>query len=345
MIDEPVWRYMSLAKYVDLLRTKSLYFPKASRFQDKTEGKWWAHAYLYANAERWSQSPANRKALEGILERAGQDQSAILQEIQKLIPSVNEWVRKILLTATRAYPHKRREYLEGVIASWKRNYDDHGKSVEQWKASVNVHRQSTYISCWNRASSMSLAMWEMYGGGPESVALRTSRSKLVSFLHNHTQFLEQHALKGGVADVKYLEGLKNPDEQVQEQIYQILFEQDQDLDLGLFTIKPSIFDFEREVRAVIYPKRDLLDPIDDPYPDKSGFHLSIENSEQQGEQSIAQFIEAVYVHPLLDEDSMMVHTVKEINNRFELGEIPVVAEKIEAMGANIMLPPIVDRDN
>ena len=35
----PIWQYLSLAKYFDLLRTKSLFFPKASLFADETEGK------------------------------------------------------------------------------------------------------------------------------------------------------------------------------------------------------------------------------------------------------------------------------------------------------------------
>jgi hypothetical protein len=342
MSDVQIWRYLTLAKYIDLLGTKSLYFPKASRFQDATEGKWWGHAFLYANAQRWHHSPDNRKVLEGILERAGHDQSAILQEINKLIPSVNEWVRNILLLAKQAFPHKRRELLEDTIASWKRNYDAHGKSVESWKASIAVYRESTFISCWNRASSMSLAMWEMYGGGRESVAVRSTRSKLEALLANHAPSLEQRGLKGGVAEVEYLEGLKNPDEGVQERIHQILFEKDQDLELALFTIKPSIFAFEQEMRGIIYPKRELLDPVEDPQPNKPGFHLPIVDSEAPDEQSLSRFIEKVYVHPMLGGDSMMVQIVEAINTRFGATEIPVVADKIEAFGTDIMLPPTVN---
>jgi hypothetical protein len=42
------------------------------------------------------------------------------------------------------------------------------------------------------------------------------------------------------------------------------------------------------------------------------------------------------------EDSMMVQTVKEISERLDVAEIPDVADKIEALGSNIMLPPIVN---
>lgn len=59
---------------------------------------------------------------------------------------------------------KSAEYLDSVISSWKKHYSDHNVAVKQWKSDLNVYRESTYISCWNRASSMSLAMWEMNGG-------------------------------------------------------------------------------------------------------------------------------------------------------------------------------------
>lgn len=266
MSDVPIWRYLSLGKYVDLLRTQSLYFPKASRFQDETEGKWWGHAHLYENAQRWRQSPANVRTLEELLERAGQDPSAIIREINRTLQSTNEWVRNILSTATRAYSDKRREYLESVISSWKKQYNDHSLAVQQWKSDLDVFRESTYISCWNRASSMSLAMWEMYGGGSESVAVRSTISKLKGLIEGNAPFLEREGLAGDVAEVEYLEGLKNPDEGVQERIYEIIFERDRDLRLGLFTIKPNAYEFEHEVRAILYPKRDLLDPIQSKIP-------------------------------------------------------------------------------
>jgi hypothetical protein len=96
------------------------------------------------------------------------------------------------------------------------------------------------------------------------------------------------------------------------------------------------------VRAIIHPKRDLLDPIEDPNPGESGFNLTFNGKESQGEQPISHFIEKVYVHPMLGEDSMMLQTVKEINKRFDVAGIPVVADKIEALGPNIMLPPTVN---
>lgn len=197
---------------------------------------------------------------------------------------------------------------------------------------MTVMRESTYISCWNRAASMSLAMWEMYGGGRESVAVLSTRSKLDALIKSNSSFLEEQILEGAVADVEYIDGLKTPNDEVQDRIYDVLFERDRDYRIGLFSIKPSFYAFEEEVRAIVYPKRELLDPIEDPHPDVSGFHLLI------GRDVISTFIEKVYLHPMLGSNSMMVQTIKELNNKFGLPNIPVVADKIEAMSVDVSLP-------
>ena len=344
MKSPPIWRYLSLAKYVDLLRTRCLYFPKASLFQDETEGKWWGHAHLFENANKWRHSPVNVSTLEDMLKRAGEDPSAILREISSLIPSANEWVREILVMAEQVYPDKRREFIENTISSWKRLYDDHNKSLDQWNADISIERECTYISCWNRSTSMSLAMWAMYGGGRESVAIRSTRTKLDVLIKNSRLFLEGYNLVGAVADVEYIHGLKTPTKEVQDRIHKILFEMDRDHRIGLFAIKPSVYEFEKEVRGIIYSKRDLLGSTENLHPQMSGLLLPICVNEPQGQGTISHFIEKVYVHPMLSEDSMMVENVKEINRRFGIPELPVVANKIEALGADIKLPLVAKTD-
>jgi len=125
-----------------------------------------------------------------------------------------------------------------------------------------------------------------------------------------------------------LEGLKNPTERVHDEIYEIVVAA-ADVRLAMFSIKPSIYQFEREIRAILYPKReDIFTPITDPHPEKNGFSLSI------GED----FIEEVYVHPTLDNDSMMIKAVQEPHRLFGVPHIPVTADRIEAFGQNIRLP-------
>ena len=205
-------------------------------------------------------------------------------------------------------PEKRREYLESVISSWKNHYSNHNVPVQQWKSDLHIFRESTYISCWNRASSMSLAMWEMYGGGSESVAVRSTSDKLESVLQRNTALLDKHGLMGMLAEVEYVEGLKHPDDKVQEHIYQIMFERERDINVGLFAIKPSVYEFEHEVRAILFPKRELFAPVEVPHPNTNGFSLPL-NPEVDDTQPVIDFIESVYVHPMLEEDSLIAHAV------------------------------------
>lgn len=54
--------------------------------------------------------------------------------------------------------------------------------------------------------------------------------------------------------------------------------------------------------------------------------------------SPSDLVDSVYLHPMLDKDSLMVQAVSEINRRFNAQEIQVVADKIEALGSDVALP-------
>ena len=123
MSNDCVWRYMSIAKYVDLLKTRALFFPSASLFPDETEGKWIGHAYLWGRKQHWQKTKAHADVLQGLLARAGGDKDRILQEAALLYPRLHESEKKsvlgdVLADLVRMYPHKREEYLKGLVESW-----------------------------------------------------------------------------------------------------------------------------------------------------------------------------------------------------------------------------------
>ena len=177
----------------------------------------------------------------------------------------------------------------------------------------------------------------MYGGGTESVAVCSTSHKLQAVIQLNSALLEEYGLLGTLTEVEYVDGLKTPNDEVQERIYQIMFERDRDINVGLFAIKPSVYDFEREVRAILYARRELLAPLEVPHPNIIGVCLPL-NPEVEDTQSVVDFIESVYVHPMLDKDSLLVHSVTEINRRFDAADIRVVADKIEALGGDVTLP-------
>lgn len=342
MNDVPIWRYLTLAKYIDLLRTESLFFPKASLFNDYTEGKWIAHAVLLEQSRRWSRAEANAKILEELIEKAGNDEAAMLQEANSLLThkrnSMSEVLRDVLRDLGHVYPHKRREYLEGMISSWRKLYDNHNTSVESWSGQIAIYRESTYISCWNRASFMSVAMWEMYAGGREGIAVRSSENKLKALIEYNSVFLQQYGLEGATADVQYFDRLKSPDVELHDHLLQML-SGEKDVTIAMFSVKPNIFEYEREIRAIIFPKRGLFDSIKDPHPDKSGFSLPVGKTNPEAKALVVHFIDAVHIHPTLSSDSMMFNTVTELNKLFGVAEIPVIADSIEALGPDVLLQP------
>ena len=113
---------------------------------------------------KWlKQAAVNADAVEELLRLAGSDPDRILQEAKNLINfnhAIDSSCKALLERVERAYPHKRQEYLEGLIASWQNQCNIHNQEVDRWRSDLTVIRESTYISCWNRASTMSLAMWE-----------------------------------------------------------------------------------------------------------------------------------------------------------------------------------------
>ena len=337
MKNTPIWRYISLAKYIDLLRTQSLFFPKSSLFSDDTEGKWIGHAYLLGNRERCVRMRNGAELLEKIFKDCTDDALKIKRSARQLYqenkPELKS-LRGIFETLLDCYDHVRPKILSDFITKWKNEYLNHNQEIENWTREAAAYKDSTFISCWNRANSMSLAMWALYGGGQESVALRTTEGKLEQLISGNQTFFVDNNLSGEITEVKYFDDLKNAKKDTREDVMELL---DKEYTaVGLFSIKSSLFRFEEEIRAIVFPKTDLLKGIpNNPFPDQPGISLPFfKNDNSPPAQS---FIDAVHLHPLLGTDSLMFTALQEINNKFNVPHIPLVADKIEAIGPSMSI--------
>ncbi len=85
--------------------------------------------------------------------------------------------------------------------------------------------------------------------------------------------------------------------------------------------------------------RNPFEPVVDPHPELSGVSLSIGHRNHGAAEALGAFIESVYVHPMLDADSMTVRVVKAINERFGLADLPIITDKVEAIGPSMALQP------
>jgi hypothetical protein len=113
--DTTLWRYMDLAKFLLLLETKSLWFPRADQFEDPLEG-------TYTDGE-----------LEDLRALEGADFS-----LSGLSPPI-------------------------------------GKGFHRKPQAM---RLPAYVSCWRASRTESMAMWDLYGRGGVTVALKTTVKKL-----------------------------------------------------------------------------------------------------------------------------------------------------------------------
>ena len=55
---------------------------------------------------------------------------------------------------------------------------------DYYAARIDLLRRSTYVSCWRLGNDDSLAMWQLYCGDQEGVAIRTTYGNLVRLLAN-----------------------------------------------------------------------------------------------------------------------------------------------------------------
>lgn len=334
MSSKTIWRYMSLAKYIDLLRTNSIYFPKASRFDDETEGKWALHSFLIANKIRLTKMKENKKIIDGILDKANNNDIQLYNQVMHVLNEgeINDLLKEILEKFKFHYnnnpKYKGKKYLENLSNGWSKNINNYSKTKEKHISQAIIHRESTYISCWYSADQMSLAMWKLFGGGKESIAIRTKIDKLRDVIEKNNNYLNNKGYEGDVSEVEYISNLKEPNKKTREKIMSILMK-GKVATVGQFSIKPKEYEYESEVRGIIYPKRNVYDKVVDPNPDNNSFNIQIATG-------IEQFVDAVYIHPFQDKDSMIFKVIKEINKSFNV-EFPIISNPIEAFGDEINL--------
>lgn len=340
MAEETVWRYISLAKYVDLLRSRTLFLPKASLFSDDTEGKWVDHALLYGGKEHWSGVAAYADKLEHVILESGADNDAVPPAARRMFESLPVSERRKVIgdvlkrVQNGVKPEKRMQYLQYTVDNWRTRHQRHNDHVLKVRDQVVTRRESTYVSCWTISEHLSLAMWQIYGGSTESVAIRTSKEKLQRLLEVNRELLQRDGYHGEIVDVEYLDNLEKPSENLQDRLIEKISEHSA-TDFGIFSVKPTLYAFEQELRIIVCPLRDVKAPLIDPHPDRGGLTLRTDESHGADAIALSDLIDAVHIHPTLDDDSMMARTVASINEKFGVGNVQVQTSKLEALGIDV----------
>ena len=141
-----IWRYLSLAKYVDLISSRKLFFPRSTFFPDKTEGKWIAHAINAANEKHLSDLAEQADELQALLEHASTP-ATLLREARRIRDARKTGVLCEILGYLDIFaPHLHKQHLEDTLHGWRQVLARHPEELATTRNGVRLYRESTYIS-------------------------------------------------------------------------------------------------------------------------------------------------------------------------------------------------------
>ena len=155
---QPITRYVSLAKFLDLVKRKRLYFSALSRFQDQHEGSS-TNLNMYADTGLFDAI----HAFANYFSTAALDVNISADERDRLRREGN------------AIRSKKRT-LQTPFGDF--DITEPGRYQEVMKA----QRDWIDVSSWHRNDDESLAMWKVYGSGTESVCIISSVDALAKSL-------------------------------------------------------------------------------------------------------------------------------------------------------------------
>ena len=285
MDDNPIWRYMDLAKFICLLKDRALYFPNSASFEDPFEG-----SVPLINAEErrarlveeFQKDSPFQESLEEWYDRQPADRPELAKVHEKTMNSNIQYYREL------------KERIE------KECNQDADKAREMWLLRLDTQypitrwdRQFTYISCWYESRHESAAMWKLYLNGDHGACIRSTLSSLEQILADGVALKQKngtdvriHKDDTRVCRVTYIDFDKGIIEGLQghPSIEKTLL---------LHTHKRESFSHEQEVRAMFYFSEPLIDQettiitMEGPLI-PHGHSISID---------LNQFIEEVYVAP------------------------------------------------
>lgn len=123
-------------------------------------------------------------------------------------------------------------FTESLKHAIEKSYDDNKINFTYEKFRQRI-RERVFVNCWHRSTDDSMAMWNLYGQSPCSVAITTTVGRLRKSLHE--QYLP-HLIS--IERVEYVKHWRDPD-----------------LDISpysrVFAYKTKAYDFEKEVRVLI----------------------------------------------------------------------------------------------
>lgn len=186
---------------------------------------------------------------------------------------------------------------EGALTSSIRKAIDSARESDKLAESADIFyqrcRKGTFVSCWTFGAKDNMALWQLFGGPSNSVAISTTAERV-------TRMCLAWPENSLIAKVKYIDHFENPD-----------------MVIGRYTdplqFKHEAFEFEREVRLMISQQKSWQ-------RNPEGMQLPIAD--------LNELISSVVVAP--DAGDWFLELVKDLGQRYGL-KAPVRMSQLAAL--------------
>lgn len=315
-----LWRYMTLAKYIDLLESRSVYFCRADLFEDQTEGEWFAHVVSVAHRQLHAYLTTSLTAINRVQDYLSQVADPTMQTIRDAFDACTTAEERDALNISDDVDQLLDEsglFFKSVedrigamdaIAERYRQLQEEAAIYLRGIASERDHishiKRRGFISSWFSGESQSIGMWSVYGAR-EGVAVTTTRKKLAACRNINGVALTASELYFG--DVIYVD----EDSDDIPAAYSKSFGDARDLFL-----KHRAFEYESEYRAVLLQG--------DNGGGAAGHKLRVCDD-------LNDFIDRVVISPWIGEDHWITRVVRAVNAKWGVSDAKLTFGRIKSV--------------
>lgn len=310
---EYIIRYLSLGKFVDLLTNQDLFLCRIDKFEDKTEGEWFAHLAKAANKSinEW-QLRSNQllktlnQAIAKLISPTFEDLVSTIKgtlshdEIQEL--DITDDMTQVMDIDYFDDVEERIEFLKEVEESYLIDSMTPSEEIEYNNERVKEIaglKSRAYVSSWFSSDSHSIAMWKLYGITEEGIAIRVRKDRLKSIEKINHRLLKSYNAKILFNDVIYV---NDKDTEMGPLIDRNLNDEEW-IDFRDLLLKNAAYKYEEEYRITL-----LLNEEHEEF--KYGLKLDVGD--------LNDFIESIYLNPYISESHWYKNVVLEIMKKFNI---------------------------
>lgn len=306
-------RYLSLGKFIDLLTTNKFFLCRVDKFEDNTEGEWFAHLSKAANKSINEWQIRSNKSLEKVNQAISKIPSPSLEDLICVIKSelssdeiieldISDDMSQVMDPSFFDSVGERIEFLKDVGESYLENVmspDEEDEYNRKHLKEIHELKKRAYVSSWFSSDSHSIAMWKLYGINEEGIAIRVRKNSLEKIKELNKDFLTSNNAKILFNNVIYV----SEEDSEMGLLIDRKLSHDEWLNFRDLLLKHKAYRYEEEFRITV-----LLEKENDDF--RYGMKLPF--------GSPNDFIDCVYLNPLISNSHWYRNVVLEVMDKYKI---------------------------